>query len=237
VYAAAGVYGFMRSKIITVAATVVGVILGVVVPSAATSSPAAAAATGQLRPRLSPTDAEHPGQSAIRARRRTIMNPEAAGMRLFGPGCGLLPRTGPASRAGIATTSVATALSREPTLSELAGALERAGLTSMLSAARALTVFAPDNAAFDALGAGNLQALLTTRPDLVRLLEFYLVAGRVTPAELARRHVLTTVAGTKLSLVRSGPTFTVNNATVSCGNIQTSNATIYVVDRLVVPAS
>jgi uncharacterized surface protein with fasciclin (FAS1) repeats len=227
----------MTSKIIAVAAAVVGVGLGVVAPSAATSSPAAAAAAGQLRPRLSPADARHPGQPAVRARRRAIMNPAAAGRRTFGTGCGLLPRTGPASRAGIATTSVATALSREPRLSELAHALERAGLTSMLSAGRALTVFAPDNAAFYALGAGNLQALLTTRPDLVRVLEFYLVAGRVTPAELARRHVLTTVAGTKLSLVRSGPTFTVNNETVTCGNIQTSNATIYVVDRFIVPGS
>jgi uncharacterized surface protein with fasciclin (FAS1) repeats len=107
----------------------------------------------------------------------------------------------------------------------------------MLSAARAITMFAPDNTAFDALGAGNRQALLTTRPDLARALEFSLVAGRVTPAELGRHHVLTTVAGTKLSLTRSGPTFSVNNATVTCGNVQTANATIYVVNRLIVPGS
>jgi len=107
----------------------------------------------------------------------------------------------------------------------------------MLNAARALTVFAPDNGAFNALGAGNLQALLATRPDLVRVLEFHLVAGRVTPAELARRHVFTTVAGTKLYVARSGKSLGVNNAIVTCGNVQTSNATVYVVDRLIIPGS
>jgi uncharacterized surface protein with fasciclin (FAS1) repeats len=105
----------------------------------------------------------------------------------------------------------------------------------MLDAARALTVFAPDNAAFAALGAGNLQALLATRPDLVRVLKFHLVAGRVTPAELRKRHVFTTVAGTKLYLAPSGHSAGVNNATVTCGNVRTSNATVYVIDRLIVP--
>jgi uncharacterized surface protein with fasciclin (FAS1) repeats len=45
------------------------------------------------------------------------------------------------------------------------------------------------------------------------------------------------VAGTKLNLAFSGHSLTVNNATVTCGNVQTSNATVYVVSRLIVPAS
>ena len=107
----------------------------------------------------------------------------------------------------------------------------------MLNATRAVTVFAPDNAAFHALGAGNLQALLATRPDLVRVLKFHMLPGRVTPAELARRHVFTTVGGTKLYLARSGQSLGVNNATVTCGNVQTSNAIVYVVDKMIIPGS
>jgi uncharacterized surface protein with fasciclin (FAS1) repeats len=105
----------------------------------------------------------------------------------------------------------------------------------MLDAATALTVFAPDNAAFAALGVGNLHALLATRPDLIRVLKFHLVAGRVTPAELRKPHVFTTAAGTKLYVAPSGHSAGVNNATVTCGNVRTSNATVYVVDRLIVP--
>ena len=105
----------------------------------------------------------------------------------------------------------------------------------MLNAARALTVFAPDNAAFHALGAGNLQALLATRPDLVRVLKFHLVAGRVTPAQLRKRRVFTTAGGTKLYLAPSGHSVGVNNATVTCGNVKASNATVYVVDRMIIP--
>jgi uncharacterized surface protein with fasciclin (FAS1) repeats len=132
---------------------------------------------------------------------------------------------------------VAAAISLVPGLAQLAHAIQLAGLTRTLNAARALTVFAPDNASFDSLGAGNLEALLSTGPDLARVLKFQLVAGRLAPAELARRHVLTTVAGTKLNLALSGHSMTVNNATVTCGNVQTSNATVYVVSRLIVPAS
>jgi uncharacterized surface protein with fasciclin (FAS1) repeats len=107
----------------------------------------------------------------------------------------------------------------------------------MLDAASALTVFAPDNAAFDALGAGNLKALLATTSDLVRVLKFHLVAGRVAPAQLAKRHVLTTVGGTKLYPARYGQSLGINNAAVTCGNVQTSNATIYVVNMLIIPGS
>jgi uncharacterized surface protein with fasciclin (FAS1) repeats len=132
---------------------------------------------------------------------------------------------------------VAAAVGLVPGLSQLAHAIQRAGLTRRLNSARALTVFAPDNASFRSLGAGNLTALLSTGPDLVNVLKFHLVAERLTPAELAKRHVLTTVAGTKLELAISGHSLTVNNATVTCGDVQTSNATVYVVSRMIVPAS
>ena len=224
----------MTSRIIAVLATVAGISLAAGTCTAAVSAPAAAAHTGT---RLSPARVGHPREPAVTARRHPITNPADAGRRTFGSGCGILPRTGPASKAGLATTPLAAALSREPGLSVLAQAFQRAGLTRMLTSARALTVFAPDNGAFYGLGSGNLQALLRTRPDLVRVLEFDLVAGRVTPAELARHHVLTTLGGTKLFLARSGETFAVNNATVICGNVQTSNATVYVVDRFIIPGS
>jgi uncharacterized surface protein with fasciclin (FAS1) repeats len=224
----------MTSKIIAAVAAVVGVgMAAAACTSAATSPPTAPA--GDIRAALSPARAERPAPPGGAAGRPKGLAAAFDGKRTFGSGCGILHKSGPGSKAALATAPVATALSQAPALSELAHAVQRAGLTGMLNTAKALTLFAPDDAAFDALGAGNLQALLATRPDLVRVLKFHMVAGRVAPAELAKRHVFTTVAGTKLYLARLGQSLGVNNAAVTCGNVQTSNATLYVINRLVIP--
>lgn len=224
----------MTSKIITAVAATLGVSLAAgACSTAATSSRTAAArhawttvwsARGEL--------AVQPGDAA---RRRPAIGPPADARRTFGSGCRILSHRGRGGEAALAGAPVAAALRRTPELSELAHAIERAGMTGMLNAARAVTVFAPDNGAFDALGAGNLRALLATKPDLVRVLKFHLVAGRVTPAELRKRRVFTTAGGTKLYLAPSGHSVGVNNANVTCGNVQASNATVYVVDRMIIP--
>ena len=226
----------MTSKIIGVVAAVVGVSLasgfGLAAPTR--SQPAVA---DHIRALLSPALAERRAGSGGTSERRPLIGPATYERRALSVRCRNLPRRGPASEAALATIPVAAAVRRVPGLSRLAQAIQLAGLTRALNAARALTVFAPDNASFDSLGAGNLEALLSTEPDLVRVLKFHLVTGRLTPAELAKRHVLTTVAGTKLELALSGHSLTVNNAPVTCGDVQTSNATVYLVSRVIVPAS
>jgi len=216
----------MTSKIIAVVVAAAGLSL-----AAAAGSPAAASsqrpAAGHMRAG---------GPPAHAGRRHTAVALPADGTRVFGAGCAILPRHGPASKAALAAAPVAAAISREPGLTELAHALQLTGLARALDSAGALTVFAPDNAAFHSLGADNLQALLATRADLVRVLKFHVVTGRVSPAQLVRHHVVATAAGTKIHVFRAGKSLGVNNATVTCGNVQTANATVYVVNRLVVPA-
>jgi uncharacterized surface protein with fasciclin (FAS1) repeats len=229
----------MTFKIIAVAAAVVGFSLGSTAGFAASARRAAADPIGAVHSVAQAGQLGHPGPQAKRrpAIKPSANEPTADGQRAFGSGCRILPRNGPGSDSALAQVPVAAAVSQVPGLSELARALQRADLARTLNATGALTLFAPDNAAFDALGAGNLQALLATGPDLVRVLKFHMVAGRLTPAELARRHVVTTMAGTRLSLARAGHTVAVNNATVTCGNVQAANATVYVVSRLIVPTS
>jgi uncharacterized surface protein with fasciclin (FAS1) repeats len=226
----------MTSKIIALVGAMVGVSLAGAVgfTAPARSQPAV---TDHIRPLLSPAIAERPARPRGTSGHRPRIGPATYEQRALSARCRFLPRRGPDSQAALATTPVATAIRLVPGLSELAHAIQLAGLTRMLNAARTLTVFAPDDASFHYLGAGNLAALLSTGPDLVRVLKFHLVAGRLTPAQLAKRHVLTTVAGTKLNLVLSGNSLSVNNATVTCGAVQTSNATVYVVSRVIVPAS
>jgi len=227
----------MTSKIIAVVAAAAGISLAAAACSSAAASSQGLAA-GHIRAGGSAAHAgEHVKPAGTARRRHRIVALPADGKRVFGSGCGILPRHGPASKAGLSTASVATAIGREPGLTELARAIQLTGLAGVLDSARALTVFAPDNAAFRSLSAGNLQALLATRSDLVRVLKFHLVTGRVPPAELARHHDVGTVAGTKIHVFRYGKSLGVNNATVTCGNVQTANATIYVVNRLVVPNS
>lgn len=226
----------MASKIIAVMAAMAGFSLAAAAcTSAATSAPTQPA--GDIRAALSPARGERPAPPGGAAGHHTARPLPADGRRTIGSACGILHWSAPGNVAALARAPVAAALSHTPALSAWAAAIRRAGLTGMLNAASALTVFAPSDTAVKSLGTGNLQALLSTRPDLVRVLKFHLVAGRVTPAELAKRHVVTTLAGTKLYLARTGQTLGVNNASVTCGNVQTSNATVYVVNRMIIPVS
>jgi uncharacterized surface protein with fasciclin (FAS1) repeats len=224
----------MRTKLIAAAAVAVSISLGSMACSASTQA-AATSGSGHGRPK-------HASARELRARRSAALAarpalPRAAD-RPFGTGCAQLPRTGGAgNRRGLPRLPVATAMGQVPLLSELTRAIRLAGLTRMLDTAPALTIFAPDNAAFQQLGPGNLQALFTTRSDLAPVLKFQIVAGRVRPAQLARQQVLTTIAGTKIYPARAAPSYFVNNAWISCGNLRTANATVYIVNQVLLPGT
>jgi len=137
----------------------------------------------------------------------------------------------------MAAAPVAVAAAHNPLLSDLSRAVRAAGLASTLNSASAITVFAPDNAAFAALGSGNVKTLLANKADLVKVLEYHVVKGRVTPAELATGKPLTSLLGLKIQPAISGGVYEINNASVICGNIKTSNATVYILDKVLIPIS
>jgi uncharacterized surface protein with fasciclin (FAS1) repeats len=161
--------------------------------------------------------------------------PAAITSGLFGTGCGRVPAAGTSGLAGLAAAVVVTAASRDPRLSELVHAIRVAGLTTKLNAARSITVFAPDNSAFARLGSGNLSTLLASKADLRRVLEYHVVAGRRTPADLVSGATVRTLLGTTVRPFRSGRGYRINNANVVCGNIRTANATVYIIDRVLIP--
>jgi uncharacterized surface protein with fasciclin (FAS1) repeats len=135
----------------------------------------------------------------------------------------------------MASAPVATAVADNPMLSDLSHAIDAAGLTRSLNSAKAITVFAPDNAAFLALGPGNLTTLKATKSDLTKVLEYHVVSGRHSPADLASGGHLTTLRGTVIIPAKTPGGYQVNKAGIICGNIQTANATIYIVDKVLVP--
>jgi uncharacterized surface protein with fasciclin (FAS1) repeats len=160
----------------------------------------------------------------------------------FGSGCSAVPTSGAGSFTGMSTAPVATAASANPVLSTLVQAVTAANLGDTLNSAQDITVFAPANPAFAAIPADTLNAVLADVPTLQTVLTHHVVQGRLTPAQLAGTH--TTLAGDTITVAGSGENFSVSGdqtvtgtmASVICGNVQTANATVYIIDQVLKPA-
>ena len=154
----------------------------------------------------------------------------------FGPGCAAVPTDGAGSFAGMAADPVATAASNNPALSTLVTAVGDAGLGETLNTAKDITVFAPTNDAFAALDKATLdKAMADPKGLLTTVLTNHVVEGRLAPDQLAGDHK--TLAGTTITVKGSGEDFTVEDAKVVCGNVQTANATVYIIDGVLLPTS
>jgi uncharacterized surface protein with fasciclin (FAS1) repeats len=155
----------------------------------------------------------------------------------FGAACSAVPDSGPGSLDALAQDPVATAASNTPDLSTLVTAVKKAGLVDTLNSAQGITVFAPTNDAFSALPKATLDKALGD-PDglLTTVLTYHVVEGQLTPDQLAGSHK--TLQGGTLEVTGSGEEFTVNgNSGVVCGNIKTANATVYLIDQVLLPQS
>ena len=153
----------------------------------------------------------------------------------FGAACSAVPTSGKGSFDGMSADPVATAASNNPLLSTLVTAVKAAGLVDTLNNAQDITVFAPTNDAFKAMDQATLKKALGDKELLTSVLTQHVVAGRLSPSELAGKHQslnkdqMVTVTG-------SGEDFTVNGkAAVLCGNVQTANATVYIIDEVLLP--
>jgi uncharacterized surface protein with fasciclin (FAS1) repeats len=153
----------------------------------------------------------------------------------FGPGCSAVPKTGAGSFTGMSTAPVATAASANPVLSTLVTAVQKADLVDTLNSADNITVFAPDNAAFAAIPTATLNSVLASKPELSKVLTYHVVSGRYTPAQLASGMTLKTLEGGTVTTAMSNGTYTVNGAKVVCGNVQTANATVYIIGSVLMP--
>jgi len=190
--------------------------------TAAAPAPAPAAA-----PSAAPAPAAAPSMA---------VQPAASGE--FGPGCAAVPTdpSNPGSFAAMAKVPVATAASGNPLLSTLVTAVKQADLVDALNTAQNITVFAPTNDAFDKIPKADLDKALADKATLTKILTYHVVPGRLTPAQLAGTHK--TLEGGVLTVAGSGTSYTVNgNSAVVCGNVQTSNATVYIVDTVLMPTS
>ncbi|MEV6210218.1 fasciclin domain-containing protein [Kitasatospora sp. NPDC051914] len=154
----------------------------------------------------------------------------------FGAACSAVPADGAGSFAGMAEVPVATAASNNPMLSTLVTAVTKAGLVDTLNSARNITVFAPTNDAFAKIPKADLDAVLADKNKLTEILTYHVVPERLAPSALAGEHK--TLEGGTVTVTGGGEDFTVNGtAKVLCGNVQTANATVHIVDTVLMPAS
>lgn len=153
----------------------------------------------------------------------------------YGPACGEVPTEGDGSFDGMATAPVASAASANPLLSTLVAAVTAAELVEPLNSAPELTVFAPFNGAFEAFTKKELNGLLKDKEALTGVLTHHVVGEAIAPEDLSGE--FETLAGDTLTINGSGESATIGDekATVLCGGITTANATVYVIDTVMMP--
>ena len=176
------------------------------------------------------TESEEPTESESAA--------SGAGEGTFGEGCAAIPTdpADPGSFEGMATEPVATAASGNPLLKTLVAAVTEAGLVDTLNSAEGITVFAPTDDAFAKIPKKTMKGVMADKKLLTQILTHHVVGETLTPENLAGE--FETLAGDKLTVEGSGEMFTADTeekANVICGNIQTANATVYVIDTVMMP--
>ena len=142
---------------------------------------------------------------------------------------------------GMTDDPVATAASNNPVLTTLAAAVGEAGLVDTLNSAEALTVFAPTDCAFAALDPATLDAAMADPTGLLaQVLGFHVVPGEQLGSEaLAGETSLETFTGATLEVATDGDSISLNGgqATVVVPDIETANATVHLIDQVMVPAT
>ena len=133
-------------------------------------------------------------------------------------------------------TVVENAVNNE-NFSTLVAAVKAAGLAETLSGSGPFTVFAPTNAAFEKLPAGTVEDLLKpeNKGQLVKVLTYHVVPGKVMAKDVVKLNTATTVEGSDVAIAVNGGTVTVDNAKVIKTDINSSNGVIHVIDTVILP--
>jgi len=116
-------------------------------------------------------------------------------------------------------------------------ALDRAGMTETLRGAGPFTVFAPTDAAFEKLPAGKLESLFKpeNKEELVSLLNYHVVSGRKTTADIGKWEAARTVNGQSAPIILKDDQLSIDGALVTSADIGSSNGLIHGIDKVNMP--
>ena len=163
-----------------------------------------------------------------------------ASAELVGPGCAAYAAQnpeGPASVTGMAMDPVAVAASNNPMLKTLTQALSgqlnpNVNLVDTLNGGE-FTVFAPTDDAFAKIDPATLETLKTDSDLLTSILTYHVVPGQASPDQVAGDHK--TVQGESVTVTGAGDDLKVGDAGLVCGGVKTANATVYMIDTVLMP--
>ena len=166
-----------------------------------------------------------------------MMDPAAD---LVGPGCADYAAAvpdGPGSVTGMSTDPVAVAASNNPLLKTLVAAVSGqlnpdVNLVDTLNGDE-FTVFAPVDDAFAKIDAATIESLKTDSATLSSILTYHVVPGQLSPDKVVGTQ--TTVQGGTVEVTGSGDSLMVNGVNVICGGVHTANATVYLIDSVLMP--
>jgi uncharacterized surface protein with fasciclin (FAS1) repeats len=186
------------------------------------------------------TESEEPTMSEEATPTEEAMEADPAA-DLVGAGCAAYAEQvpdGPGSVDGMSQDPVAVAASNNPLLTTLVAAVSgqlnpEVDLVDTLNGDE-FTVFAPIDDAFGKIDPAVIESLKTDSATLTSILTYHVVPGKLSPEEVVGTQ--TTVQGGTVEVAGSGDALTVNDATVVCGGVQTANATVYLVDSVLMPS-
>jgi uncharacterized surface protein with fasciclin (FAS1) repeats len=114
-------------------------------------------------------------------------------------------------------------------------AIDACGLNGVLSDPGSLTLFAPTDAAFNALPAGTVTALLADIPLLTDILKHHVVGASVMSSTLSNNQVVTTLLGTDVTVTINSMGVYIDNAMVTVADIEADNGVVHVIDAVLLP--
>lgn len=162
-----------------------------------------------------------------------------ASMKPSGPGCSAVPASGAGSFSGMAQDPAATAASNNPVLSTLVAAVKAAGLVDTLNGPGPFTIFAPTNDAFNKIPKATLDGVLADVPTLTKILTLHVVSGeKLSSEDLVKKGSVKTVQGQELTFApgANGAVMVNGQATTVCANVQIANATVHIIDSVLMPS-
>ena len=136
-----------------------------------------------------------------------------------------------------ATDNIVEVAQANADFTTLVAAVVAADLATTLSGTGPFTVFAPTDAAFEALPAGILEKLLLPKNKavLAKILTYHVVAGKVLSTDLTETEVAT-VEGSKVAITLTDGA-KVNDAKVVIADVMASNGVVHAIDKVLIPAS
>ena len=180
------------------------------------------------------------GFAAATAASMILATAPIAGAQPAGPGCAAYAAevpTGPGSVQGMSMAPVTEAASNNPLLKTLTAAVSgqlnpQVNLVDTLNGGE-FTVFAPTDDAFAKIDPATIEKLKTDSNLLTSILTYHVVPGQAAPDAVAGEHK--TVQGANVNVTGAGNDLKVNDAGLVCGGVKTANATVYMIDTVLMP--